>query len=219
MTDWYYDADGVQVGPVTVEYLRMLFAEGRLPRETLVWNASLPYWAPASRVPRLLPGSDVPTPLFAVGLVKLVLMTVATLGLYLVFWGYRHWSIIRTRTGQDLWPLVRGIFALFFFHLLVKEVNASAAERHVEGRLPVAALTIVYVIALFMQRLPDPYWLLWFIALIPTAVVQQLANEVNHKAAPLADRNLRLRGWNWLAVIVGLPFFALALYGVFFVPA
>jgi hypothetical protein len=38
---------------------------------------------------------------------------------------------------------------------------------------------------------------------------------VNRKAAPLADRNGRIRGWNWLAVLLGIPLFVLALIGTF----
>jgi len=45
--DWYYVGDGQTVGPVPEEQLRQWLAEGRLPPETQVWNASMPDWQEA----------------------------------------------------------------------------------------------------------------------------------------------------------------------------
>lgn len=212
MTDWYYAADGVQCGPVTTEYLHRLLVEKRIEGESLVWNASMPEWRAAASVPELAGES---TPLFAVGIPKFVLMMLATFGVYQVFWGYKQWVAIRKRTGEEMMPLARAFFAIFFFHQLVQEVNATATALHVERRLPGGWLTMLFVLLWFSQLLPDPYWLVWFAIIMPLAMVQHLANEANQKAAPLADRNARIRRWNWLAIILGIPFFALAVYGTF----
>lgn len=212
MTDWYYAVDGVQCGPVTAEELRQLLVEKRIEREDLVWTPALPAWCAASSVPELAGGA---TPLFAVSNLKLALMMFSTFGVYQIFWFFKHWKAIQARTGQDLIPLARGIFAIFFFHLLVREVNESAAAHDAGRQLPVAPLTTLFVILIFTQRLPDPFWLLCFLVMVPLMLVQDVANHVNRKAAPLADRNGRIRGWNWLAVLLGIPLFVLALIGTF----
>jgi hypothetical protein len=46
-------------------------------------------------------------------------------------------------------------------------------------------------------------------------IVQKRINEINTAAAPLLDGNRNIGGWNWLAMILGLPFFALSVWGVF----
>lgn len=213
MSEWYYANEGAQVGPVTTEYLRRLIAEGRIARESLVWNESMSEWKPAASVTELAGNA---TPLFSVAIWKLVLMTLATLGVYQIYWGFRHWDAIRTRTGEKMMPLLRGIFAIFFFRSLVTEVNGEAAVQKIGRELPATGLTVLFVLLVFTQRLPDPLWLVSFLMLVPVGLVQQLANEVNQKAAPLADRNDRIRRWNWLAVFLGLPFFAFAVYATFF---
>ena len=212
MKDWYYAVDGVQYGPVTVEYLRMLLAEKRIEREDLVWNESMPEWRAASSMTELVGGA---TPLFAISNVKLALMMISTFSVYQIFWCFKHWKAIRVRTGEDMMPLARGIFALFFFHLLAREVNESATAHAVDRKLPVALLTTLFVILMLAQRLPDPFWLICFLVVVPMMLLQSVANRVNHKAAPLADRNGRIRGWNWLAVLVGIPLFILAIIGTF----
>ena len=212
MTDWYYAAGGAQCGPVTTEYLRMLLSEKRIDGDTLVWNASMIDWRPAASVPEL--AGEV-APLFPIASWKLVLMTLATFGLYQIFWGYKHWTAIRARTQEEMIPFARGFFAIFFFHLLAREVNDAAAEQRIERRLQVGGLVALFLIFWFSQLLPDPGWLLWFGIVIPMVFVQQLANEVIQKASPLTDRNANIRGWNWLAVFLGIPFFFLALIGAF----
>lgn len=212
MTDWYYAVDNARCGPVTTEYLRMLLSEKRISGDSLVWNASMLDWRPAASVPEL--AGEV-APLFPVAIWKLVLMMLATFGLYQIFWGYKHWTAIRTRTREEMMPLARGFFAIFFFHLLAKEVNDAAEQQRIERRLQVSALMVLFVIFWFSQLLPDPGWLLWFGIVIPLVLLQRLANEVIQKASPLVDRNDAIRGWNWLAVVLGIPFFFLALIGAF----
>ncbi|AQT68580.1 cardiolipin synthase [Anaerohalosphaera lusitana] len=55
---WYYEADGVQVGPVTLGQLRQYFTEGVIKDSTYVWHRSLVEWARADRVSQLAWGDS-----------------------------------------------------------------------------------------------------------------------------------------------------------------
>ncbi len=63
MAEWYYTQDGQQMGPVSGSQLKSLAASGGITREDLVWNQSLPEWAPAGRIRGLVFGasSEAPT--------------------------------------------------------------------------------------------------------------------------------------------------------------
>ena len=50
MAEWYYTQDGQQMGPISGSQLKSLAASGAISREDLVWNQSLPEWAPAGRI-------------------------------------------------------------------------------------------------------------------------------------------------------------------------
>ena len=63
---------------------------------------------------------------------KFLIMMVGTLGIYAVYWFYKNWSIIARRRKESLWPVARGIFAVFFTHALFKEVDG---ELQVQGKL------------------------------------------------------------------------------------
>jgi hypothetical protein len=211
VTQWFYAADGVQHGPVSEEALKALVVDGRLGADDLVWNPALPQWTQA----RSALSQTMAPPFFSVGIVKLVVMLFGTMWLYQLYWMYKQWDAIRDRTGEDMMPVARSIFAIFFFHKLAGEVNDVERGR---GRdlLPAGALAGLFVVLSLTWRLPDPGWLISFLTILPMAILQKRMNDVNSQMAPLADRNRRIRAWNWLAVFLGIPFIILVLLGTFF---
>src|SRR5215470_5349020 len=69
MSAWYYEQNGVRQGPVELERLRALAADGTLLPTPLVWTSTLPNWTAAREVDALkdvLPADAViPPPLGA----------------------------------------------------------------------------------------------------------------------------------------------------------
>ena len=56
MSHWYYLKGGRPIGPLTEDQLKTLQTSGEIASDALLWNPSLPRWAPASS----LPGALVP---------------------------------------------------------------------------------------------------------------------------------------------------------------
>ena len=54
---------------------------------------------------------------------KFYSLFVATMGLYLVYWFYKNWSLYRDATGASIWPIPRAIFSIFFVHSLFRAVQ------------------------------------------------------------------------------------------------
>lgn len=48
---WYFAENNQQQGPISEDELSLLFANSRLPMETLVWSQGLSNWMPAGQVP------------------------------------------------------------------------------------------------------------------------------------------------------------------------
>ncbi len=62
---WFYGVGGEQRGPVSMEQLKSLLAEGSLSPETVVWREGMGSWLPISQVPELapaVPSAQVPPP-------------------------------------------------------------------------------------------------------------------------------------------------------------
>jgi hypothetical protein len=55
---------------------------------------------------------------YAVSQKKFLIMYIGTLGLYSVYWFYKHWSLYKKSENEEMWPIMRSIFQIFFTHSL-----------------------------------------------------------------------------------------------------
>jgi TM2 domain-containing membrane protein YozV len=61
-SEWFYQAAGKQVGPISGVELQNLVERDVVTRDTLVWRHGIEEWVPAARVRGLFSGSDGTTP-------------------------------------------------------------------------------------------------------------------------------------------------------------
>lgn len=151
---------------------------------------------------------------FAVGTVKLVVMSVATLGLYQIYWFYQQWKRVRDG-GEDVWPLPRAIFGVLFSYPLFQRMAASSP-----GDAPPAGpglLAVAYGLLCLSSRLPLPFGYLALFAVLPLLPMQRLASAMAERDFPHDDPNRSLTAANWVAVAVGCGFVGLLGYATFYV--
>ena len=174
-----------------------------------------PYHAPEARVIDVPEPTAEQSPAFAVSTTKFLVMSLATMNLYSVYWFYKHWQAIQRRTGKSLSPFWRAFFSVLWAYSCFKEFEDEAQRQGIRRPLSPWGLALGWFVINMLSRLPDPFWmvsLLGFLFLLPA---QSLANELNEKAAPRADRNSRFTGANvaWLAF--GFVWWALVIAGQF----
>lgn len=153
------------------------------------------------------------TPLFSVGLTKLIVMNIATLGIYSIYWQYKHWQIIKEREDSEILPLLRAIFAPIYYYFLLGKINKAAEECGSKARSPQITLTLVYVL-LFLSNIfigsisLELDLLVWFVqfAMVPFLVMlpQSVAEKVNKRSIPNYKVNARFSELNWLAIVLGI---------------
>jgi hypothetical protein len=175
-------------------------------------NPYAPPTAAVADVPEALP--DNSNPLFAVGTVKVFVMSLCTLGIYQLYWMYRHWRLIQARDRSDIMPFWRAFFGVIWCWPLFKRVKEDGQTYGVSESFPAEVLAVLYIILNICWRLPDPWWLIGLASTIVVTLVQQHANRVNLAAAPSHEPNNRLTGLNWIAVVLGGSLLLLALVGV-----
>jgi hypothetical protein len=151
---------------------------------------------------------------FVVGPAKLVVMSTVTLGIYQVFWFYKHWRQVRDVHGEDIWPVPRAIFSVFFCFPLFRRLEDEAALRgQVDAPSP-ALHAVAFFLLTLASRLPDPWWLLTFASVLPLVPIQRAASAIALHAAPGTDPNTTFSGLNWVGIVVGGLFLFLAVFGM-----
>ena len=179
------------------------------------------------------PSTDSTTPeatqdeaaLYVVSLKKLALLFILTLGLYAVYWNYRHWKLLNQHRGTNTIPVMRGIFSIFFFHSLLKQLNKELGDEDSKNHLPVSQLAAAYIAMNLLSSLADRFSarsdtisILDFISLLllpficgVVATAQQAANI--SQGDPKGERNSDMTALNWVWMLLGSCLWLLILFG------
>lgn len=195
---------GLQGAPVAAPLLQ----PSPTPVQAAGWSGGMV--APAAPV-----NVEPPAPArwFVVGPGKLVVMSTVTLGVYQVFWFYKHWRQVRDVHGEDIWPVPRAIFSVFFCFSLFRRLEDEAALRGQTDAPSPALHAVAFFLLTLASRLPDPWWLITFASILPLVPFQRAASAIALHAAPGTDPNTSFSGLNWVGIVVGGLFLLLALAG------
>jgi hypothetical protein len=168
----------------------------------------------AGYAPAPVAAAGVEAPWFLVGGAKLLIMSVATLGLYEIYWCYQHWKRVRDVQEDPVWPFPRALFAIIFCFPLFERISDQAADRGHPHVPSAKACAILFALLSFAWRLPDPGWLVGFFAVLPLITIQRAAQALALEAVPHADPNTRLTGLNWVGVVLGGLLILIAIVGM-----
>lgn len=166
--------------------------------------------------------SDVDDRFYVVSPRKMMILTFATAGIYLLFWYFKHWSNYRHVTGESVWPLPRAIFCVLFTHSLFHKIE----DHDVTGKRPAWSSdgTATGVVLIYIGN----YILSWFgqgsglvnlictLVIIPiTLLLKRAQIEANARCGdPDGSSNNSLTGANIAWCVLGGFFWLLALVGI-----
>jgi hypothetical protein len=171
-----------------------------------------PYAAPKAALADAA-APEVQPVFFPVSLPKLALMSLATFGLYEIYWFYKNWKCMQEKFGLKLNAPIRAVFFPLVSYSLFRQIRAHAAEAQLESRVYAGPLALAVFILAALTRLPDPWWMITFLGFLPLLPVQSAVNDINAKFAPGADGNNRFSGWNIAGLLAGAIALALAILG------
>lgn len=161
--------------------------------------------------------------LFVVSVNKLIVLSIATMRFYEVYWFYRHWRA-QQRAGARVMPFVRAIFSIFFTHSLFKRIDAAAEDEGVDARWQPSSQASLYVGLMLGGVLVAQVagWLgfiastlLGMAAVVPLAQAQKVANLAAGDAH--GSRNSRFDAGSILAVALGLVLWGWILWSSYLV--
>ena len=72
------------------------------------------------------------SPLFLyIPIARLILMSIASFGLYQFYWFYKNWRYIKERQGLNISPFWRAQFGVFFCHSLLRRIHEDEDARSI----------------------------------------------------------------------------------------
>lgn len=151
---------------------------------------------------------------------RLILLSIATLGLYEIYWVYKNWRYIKERDGLNISPFWRGVFGIFFCHSLLRRIHEDQEARSIQvpafspgglatgwviliitanivGRAPSIVLSIISAV------IPS------FLCLVP---VQNYINTITVKRNP-GQKFYRWSAGHMVCLVIGIISWVLHLIG------
>ncbi len=153
---------------------------------------------------------------------KFLILQISTLGAYSIYWFYKNWQQYKTKHQEEMWPIARGIFQIFFVHSLFASFYLRAKEKHAnlnwsaEGKATIFVLvSIAGVILSFFETqitsilstmsFPVVTWILY-----KSQFIANLACD-----DPKGERNAQITGLNVLWIIIGGVWWIFTLLGLY----
>ena len=94
-------------------------------------------------------------PFYVVARAKFLVLYLSTMGLYGIFWFYRHWREYKHYTGSSLWPVPRAIFSIFFAHVLFRRFYQIARIAEPDLQWSPGLYATLYVVLALVSSLSD----------------------------------------------------------------
>lgn len=151
---------------------------------------------------------------YVISIPKLIVLSIATFGIYDIYWFYKQWKSFKIERDLKVTPWARALFAGIMSYSLFKEV--SKAVRSVDktrNGLEAGGLAIAYFILVSLWKLPEPYWWLSMLSVLPLIPVQNAINLYWQKKHNSKIVSSNFGAWNYIWSIIGGIIILLALYG------
>lgn len=165
-------------------------------------------------------------PFYVVSITKLVLLYVATLGFYSVYWFWKHWSRHKRDKKLDIWPVPRAIFGIFFANSLNQEIDQrlrrSGQRYSWSPEMWAGAFVISAIVGRIISRIPDavlpplPGFAIGMLFMVLNIMSLVQAQRAANLACgdPDGDRNSRLTAANWVWLVLGALFWIVIGLGI-----
>jgi len=153
---------------------------------------------------------------FPVSVLKLIVMSTVTFGIYQLAWFYWNWKYVRQALGRrDVMPFWRALFTYFFCLPLFREIRLCAASRGLTRTYHPGWCALGWVTVAVCWHLPDPYWFAGFLSPLALIPAQKVINDLNADQ-PAAALNRRFTAWNVVAIAIAGLLVALITIGTIF---
>jgi len=149
-----------------------------------------------------------------VTLQKFVILSIISLGLYNIWWMYKTWKFFKEKDNLDIMPVPRAIFAIFFLNGLFERIQDFAQSKGYTKTFSSVGCFLGVIAFNFAGRLPDPYFLISFLAfLFFIPALEALNHGIRNSADYEVRETERFNARQLILLILGSILWILMLLG------
>jgi hypothetical protein len=145
---------------------------------------------------------------FTPSTLKIILMSLVTLGLYELYWFYKNWVLIKARLpsddpGKRMMPFWRAFFANFWAYSLFKDIKGCADRNGIPESFAIAPLAIGYFTLIAISQIDSPIWLISLLTFAMIVPVNKVAIKINEKLCDDFVNHGEFTTWNIAGLFFG----------------
>lgn len=158
---------------------------------------------------------------------KFIWLYFSTFGFYSIYWFFKNWMIQKKFHRETYWPIMRGLFYIFFTHSLFRQVDKKLKDsdkKYIWDHGGIATQIVILTIAsnalgrLAMKYIGSPYTDIGSLALAAVSGVLLLGVQSAINLAcndPEGTSNDKLSPLNIFWIVIGIIFTALSILVIF----
>lgn len=150
-----------------------------------------------------------------------VLLSIATLGIYEIYWFYRNWKQLKFHKNLDISPgwrtvgLFVPIYGIVLAYRQLKDIRDFSREAGIVKTYSPGWILFGWLILTALWKLPDPFWFLSFLSVWPLTVVQCILNSYWAKEQSGYPEKTKFSGGQIALLVIGGIILILAVIGTF----
>lgn len=158
---------------------------------------------------------------------KFLILFLGTLGIYAVYWFYKHWSQYKKSTNENVWPIMRGFFSIFFIHSLFSFFEMKYEKKTGEAPKSINYLATIYVVVAIVSQIckklsengygaPLTFYLSLLILPVSCWVLYKAQSLANFSGEDVnGSSNSKLTCLNYIWLVLGLISWFLILLAIY----
>jgi len=176
-----------------------------------------PYQSPAAEI--IDPGKTTENQLYyVVSVTKMLVLAIITFNLYLVYWFYRHWKAQEPYVDGRIYPVMRGLFSIFFTVSLFQRISEDLDRRNLEKSWRSGGLAAAYIVLSVISNVLESFsrnsesfnladgigWVMVIVIPLVLVPVQRRANLVSDDPEGSSNAGFTWANWLWLGLFLAL---------------
>lgn len=94
---------------------------------------------------------------YVVSTLKFSILFLGTFSLYSVYWFYKNWKMFKDFHNEDIIPVARAIFSIFFVHSLFAHVDRVIVDKDIEHRWFPSLLATLFILLAIGSAVADAF--------------------------------------------------------------
>lgn len=148
---------------------------------------------------------------------QFMILSIASLGIYPIWWSYKAWRFFRETEGADVIPAARALFNWIFLSSLLERIKDFSIRNGDRPTFSPGLLHLSYFLLVFSAYLPEPYLLITVLNCVVFIQPLKALNSGKINSQEIAAKEqTSFNTRQWVIIVLGSLLWIFSILGIVF---